>query len=536
MEQDARAVVGATAGAAATPGPLGGVCPTCLLVSWGVPVCPRCANALLPTHRAPGPGRPLPVRPADPHPAPPPLLRVTGAPSMPAPAPPAGRLAPPVGALAPPPRGASTPPPARRPPPPRARRPPPPPPLPPPPAGWAAATPPPAGRATATPLLPPPPPAGRAPATPLAAAKQPAPCAQPSARAQRVVAAQIPAEPPPAPPAAADWLGPLVTGWLEPHPGATSTTGEPHVQPDRSPAPSPAGGRPGTAPGGPRRSHAPRPPTMDTAELVALAVALGAAAGPGSADAGAGTGAPGNAPPAPGTAGSSDAGTDGASGRRLAGDARAADRQPESKGPDGTGAVRDTTLFGHRRGGASVPRLSTRPRGRRRPLSRTLVAAAVAAAVVLGALGAHALLSSGTISAPSAHAGGHVDAADQPAPAAAGAELGTIPPTSNFGASGQGAGATEAFHPSGVWSLRYQVTCSGSQPATASFSVIEGTTTVAGFDTSVVGSASGARTGLPSAVVSVTVAVPSACTWAFQATVPAAAQPGTSGTAPVTAG
>ncbi len=99
----------------------------------------------------------------------------------------------------------------------------------------------------------------------------------------------------------------------------------------------------------------------------------------------------------------------------------------------------------------------------------------------------------------------------------------TVPvaPTEDFSASGTGSGTTVPFHPAGPWALTYQVTCPGATVATASFTVASAGVDIAGFDTSVVASASGNRAGLPSGPMAITVAVPVACSWTVTAQVAA---------------
>jgi hypothetical protein len=78
-----------------------------------------------------------------------------------------------------------------------------------------------------------------------------------------------------------------------------------------------------------------------------------------------------------------------------------------------------------------------------------------------------------------------------------------------------------AFHPSLPWALTYEVSCPGATVATASFSVASGTSDLAGFDTSVVGTVTGTRADLPVGTVTVSVQLPAACTWTVDAEVEA---------------
>ncbi|MDA8269309.1 MAG: hypothetical protein M0Z63_13275 [Actinomycetota bacterium] len=100
---------------------------------------------------------------------------------------------------------------------------------------------------------------------------------------------------------------------------------------------------------------------------------------------------------------------------------------------------------------------------------------------------------------------------------AAGTSIIPVAPSALFSASGQGPASTLSFRIIGPWTLRYQVECPGNTLATASFSVVTSTATVAGIDTSVVGSASGSRSGLPPEPVAVVVDVPASCSWAVNA-------------------
>ncbi len=153
---------------------------------------------------------------------------------------------------------------------------------------------------------------------------------------------------------------------------------------------------------------------------------------------------------------------------------------------------------------------------------------AVAASIAVGAcFAAGALLASTPGGQHGSGPGGGAEpaggAASRPAPVAAGIGLVPVAPSSQFTASGQGPASTLSFHIDARWTLRYQVSCPGNSLATASFSVVTATATVAGIDTSVVGTASGSRSGLPPVTVAVAVAVAPACTWQVEA---AASQPG----------
>jgi len=120
----------------------------------------------------------------------------------------------------------------------------------------------------------------------------------------------------------------------------------------------------------------------------------------------------------------------------------------------------------------------------------------------------------GQAHAPTARADGATGAAVHVAPPAP-----PVAPTTSFTGSGLGTGTTVAFHPALPWSLSYQVSCPGATVATASFTVASGTTDIAGFDTSVVGTATGARAGLPVGTMTVTVQLPATCSWTVDAQV-----------------
>lgn len=79
---------------------------------------------------------------------------------------------------------------------------------------------------------------------------------------------------------------------------------------------------------------------------------------------------------------------------------------------------------------------------------------------------------------------------------------------------------TVAFHPSGWWTLDYQVDCPNDAVEAASLSVVSNTATLASIDVSVVGVTTGDRSGLAPATVAVEVDLPTTCSWTVQASVP----------------
>jgi len=157
-----------------------------------------------------------------------------------------------------------------------------------------------------------------------------------------------------------------------------------------------------------------------------------------------------------------------------------------------------------------------RPGSPAKELPAWWAAAAATTVGVAACFGIGALLSTG--STPPAHGAG--PAGPRAAVAATGMDLTPVPPAPTASASGQGSGSTVPFHPSGWWTLSYQIDCPGEAFDAASLSVVSRTSTLAGIDVSVVGTTSGTRSGLPPTTVTVQVDVPASCSWTVNASAP----------------